>query len=80
MSNNCKNCGSYAINHHLHGRDGSDPDVCDVCYWRKRSIKLRLAIQALRERVEMVLNNSFHPEYKLGMHEALRIIDEAMKK
>ena len=33
----CKRCGSYAINHNLHGRDGSDNDVCDVCYWRKRS-------------------------------------------
>ena len=33
----CKRCGSYAINHNLHGRDGSDPDLCDVCYWRKRA-------------------------------------------
>lgn len=33
----CRECGSYAINHHLHGRDGSDPDLCDVCYWRKRA-------------------------------------------
>lgn len=33
--NQCK-CGSYAINHHLHGRDGSEPDLCDVCYWRKK--------------------------------------------
>ena len=33
----CKKCGSYAINEHLHGRDGSDSDLCDVCYWRKRA-------------------------------------------
>ena len=33
----CKRCGSLAINHHLHGRDGSDLDLCDVCYWRKRA-------------------------------------------
>ena len=33
----CKRCGSYAINHHCHGRDGSDVDLCDVCYWRKRA-------------------------------------------
>ena len=32
----CKICGSYAINHHLHGRDGTEPDLCDVCYWRKK--------------------------------------------
>lgn len=30
-------CGSYAINHDAHGRDGSDGDLCDVCYWRKRA-------------------------------------------
>ena len=33
----CSRCGSFAINHHSHGRDGSDPDLCDVCYWRKRA-------------------------------------------
>ena len=33
----CKRCGSYAINHNCHGRDGSDRDLCDVCYWRKRA-------------------------------------------
>lgn len=32
----CK-CGSHAINHHCHGRDGTDGDLCDVCYWRKRA-------------------------------------------
>ena len=34
----CSNCGSYAINHHLHGRDGSDPHLCDVCYWCARAV------------------------------------------
>lgn len=33
----CRVCDSYAINHHLHGRDGTDPDLCDVCYWRNRA-------------------------------------------
>lgn len=33
--NQCK-CGSYAINQHLHGRGGSEPELCDVCYWRKK--------------------------------------------
>ena len=37
---NCK-CGSYAINHNAHGRDGSDPDLCDVCYWRSRAEAMR---------------------------------------
>ena len=33
----CTTCGSYAINHSSHGRDGSDGDKCDVCYWRSRA-------------------------------------------
>lgn len=33
----CQECGSYAINHECHGRDGSDGNLCDVCYWRKRA-------------------------------------------
>ena len=32
----CKMCDSYAINHNMHGRDGSNPDLCDVCYWRNK--------------------------------------------
>lgn len=36
------NCGSYAINPHLHGRDDTDLDLCDVCYWRKRAEKRNL--------------------------------------
>lgn len=39
-NNKCKICGSAAINHHLHGRDGSDPDLCDVCFWRNRAWNL----------------------------------------
>lgn len=42
MGEKCKECGSYAINHHCHGRDGSDGDLCDVCYWRKRAGELEL--------------------------------------
>jgi len=33
----CKRCYSYAVNHHCRGRYGSDPDLCDVRYWRKRA-------------------------------------------
>jgi hypothetical protein len=29
----CKNCGSYSINLHLHGRGTDNTDLCDVCYW-----------------------------------------------
>ena len=43
----CRQCGSYAINHHLHGRDGSGHDLCDVCYWRTRTETLRNAVAEL---------------------------------
>lgn len=45
--NKCDECGSYAINHHCHGRDGSDKDLCDVCYWRSRSDALLTALEDL---------------------------------
>ena len=38
MVNKCKQCGSHAINHNSHGRDGTDGELCDVCYWRKRAL------------------------------------------
>lgn len=41
----CAVCGSYAINHHRHGRDGSDGDKCDVCYWRSRAERLAEALR-----------------------------------
>lgn len=43
----CSECGSYAINHHCHGRDGSEPDLCDVCYWRKRNDHLLSSMRCL---------------------------------
>lgn len=33
----CKRCGSMAINPKSHGRDDTDLDLCDVCFWRKRA-------------------------------------------
>ena len=45
----CKECGSWAINPHLHGRDPrADLDLCDVCYWRKRAESLAEEIKELR--------------------------------
>ena len=37
MSGSCIRCRSYAINPRLHGRDDTDLDLCDVCYWRARA-------------------------------------------
>lgn len=51
----CKNCGSYAINHKHHGRDGSDPDLCDVCYWRERAL---MTNEKVRRYDWLVVNNT----------------------
>lgn len=40
----CKNCGSYAINLDKHGRDGTRPDLCDVCFWREKAGELEKVI------------------------------------
>lgn len=51
MSKQCE-CGSYAINHNLHSRDGSDGHLCDVCYWRERAS----SIDSLVRRLDVALN------------------------
>jgi hypothetical protein len=47
----CKNCKSYAINPHLHGRDGSKLDICDVCYWRYNAAMQGLTLVTLCDMV-----------------------------
>lgn len=44
--NRCK-CGSYAINPHLHGRDNTDKDLCDVCFWRTRALAVADAFEQM---------------------------------
>ena len=55
MSNQCHQCGSYAINHQHHGRDGSEPDLCDVCFWHSRHDQLKAELDRLRD-VQILLN------------------------
>ena len=50
----CKICRSMAINHHLHARDGSDPDLCDVCFWRNRANILAGEVRRFREMDEEI--------------------------
>jgi hypothetical protein len=44
----CKRCYSYAINHHCHGRDGSEPELCDVCFWRNRAELATATLKTIR--------------------------------
>lgn len=50
----CK-CGSYAINPHLHGRDNTNLDLCDVCYWRKRANSLK-AVEAITTEIGTIID------------------------
>jgi hypothetical protein len=53
----CNRCLSFAINHHCHGRDGSDPDLCDVCYWRKRAEQPAMqAVNTTAKRLQYALD------------------------
>lgn len=50
MAGQCKECGSYAINPHCHGREpGVDLDLCDVCYWRARASAPRAEAVAAKD-------------------------------
>ena len=49
--NKCKRCGSYAINPQHHGRDNTDLDLCDVCFWRNRAEHYRICLVEVRERL-----------------------------
>lgn len=51
----CRQCGSYAINDHLHGREkGVDLDYCDVCYWRFRAEQGQAEIERKDKLIEQV--------------------------
>ena len=80
-------CGSYAINHNCHGRDGSDGDLCDVCYWRKREktnqgritqleaalVVARGALEAIRVHGDIVL--VITPDKDVSIVDAFAAID-----
>ena len=52
----CK-CGSYAINHNCHDRGGSDGDLCDVYYWKKRANEYKQQVDSLKEK------NNIHTKF-----------------
>jgi hypothetical protein len=51
----CKRCGSFAINPDHHGRDKTNLDLCDVCFWRNKAERLdtlsKHMVEVMRERV-----------------------------
>jgi hypothetical protein len=78
--NACTECGSFAINHHRHGRDGSDGHLCDVCYWRARA-KSAICIghpsvipvedvKPLVEALSKIVKEQFYPMSKRLMTDA----------
>lgn len=48
--NKCKECDSHAINPGRRGRDDSDLDLCDACYWRVRAERLQAIVDAYSRR------------------------------
>ena len=46
--NQCRECRSYAINPGTRGRDESDLDLCDVCYWRTRAERLEAIVKHIQ--------------------------------
>lgn len=70
----CKQCGSRAINMHLHGRkEGEHPDLCDVCYWRFKmaQIKQELAKYIRSEGCSCCRDESPHKEAQDALGELL---------
>lgn len=45
--NQCNQCRSYAINLNQNGRDDTDPDLCDACYWRRRATQAEEVVNRL---------------------------------
>ena len=58
----CIDCGSFAINHHLYGRQQDEfTDLCDVCYWRKKYNKIKEKLDAAEDRLDFF--NSIKIDY-----------------
>lgn len=75
----CKQCGSQAINHHCHGRDGTRPDLCDVCFWRVKykSSKRKRSGSRLRLNRRMAMPCLFaaEPSAAIARHASFTIVN-----
>lgn len=62
----CKICGSYAINHHHHGRDGTGPDLCDADFWRVKAEAKDARIAELENGFERFVSSVKHGDFSNG--------------
>lgn len=76
MIKKCKVCGSFAINHHLHGRDGSDDELCDVCFWVKRA-KSHDELVQMNQELLAALEALFHETNQHNLSVADKVIAKA---
>jgi hypothetical protein len=80
----CKNCGSFAINHNLHGRDGSEPELCDVCYWREKCLEQQKENLKLLQEIDGVVSESIIYKDLAKSHQKMIIknakLSERLKK
>jgi len=53
-------CGSFAINHNMHGRDGTHRDLCDVCFWKNKAAKLEKRLDILTKTNRTLSKEAVH--------------------
>ena len=70
-------CHSYAINHHLHGRDGTDGHLCDVCFWRSRATD---RLEALNKVWPFLQEDDGHGANAPAYQDAINAAREAISK
>ena len=76
--NHCRTCHSYAINPHMHWRDGTEPELCDVCFWRSKVPKrlTREQVAGLWLRCKAIDTPAFCAEFADAIQDALGIQKE----
>ena len=72
--NQCKECGSFAINPRLCGRDESDIELCDVHFWKKRAEEAQALVKQW-EAIDHILEG-----YGLQAIDFVEDFKKAMKK
>jgi len=72
--NKCKECGSYAINVGRCGRDDSDPDLCDVCYWRVRYERSQAIVAKLLQGIDVAVQKLLCVELERSIREVPEIV------